>query len=508
MPAQGPAHAAARHRRRPARAAGRARPARQPRPRRPRPTSTRRAPASAPRPHARALGLGCRRPGPDRRLCAVLVVAAPERGARAAAARALRPRHARGPDLLGLEPRGRVARRPPCRLRRLVGRRSRQLWIRPLDSPEARPLPGTGRRSEGPSGPPTARRSRSPRRARAPQARPRGRDRPADLRAPPTGFDAGTWSDEGTIVFGQSADRAARLYSVPDGGWRGEAPHHARRVAEGDAPLAGRSSCPTGATSSSRSAGRGRGAAGLLRDLPRRPPREATDPARGRPLPVRRPGAPSLRPGRHPAGPALRSRELVTMGEAVADRLVRGRLLRSVPGFGWFSASATGRVAWLSGQGTTTSARVGRSDGRAPRNARGAREIRPDRPLPGRRRVVAEVADADGRFDLWLIDVARGVPSRLTTDPANERDPVWSPDGQELVVLVGRERRPEPAPQGAAGSEPAAPLPGGIGQTPGGAGHREGLDPRGEHAALPDDRRPSGRSGPSRWTAEERPSRS
>jgi dipeptidyl aminopeptidase/acylaminoacyl peptidase len=32
-----------------------------------------------------------------------------------------------------------------------------------------------------------------------------------------------------------------------------------------------------------------------------------------------------------------------------------------------------------------------------------------------------------------VIDVSRGVASRLTSDPADERDPVWSPDGQELA---------------------------------------------------------------------------
>ena len=48
-----------------------------------------------------------------------------------------------------------------------------------------------------------------------------------------------------------------------------------------------------------------------------------------------------------------------------------------------------------------------------------------------------EIADAEGRYDLWLIDVLRGVPSRLTTDPADEREPVWSPDGQELLFTSG-----------------------------------------------------------------------
>lgn len=52
---------------------------------------------------------------------------------------------------------------------------------------------------------------------------------------------------------------------------------------------------------------------------------------------------------------------------------------------------------------------------------------------PDERQVAVEVADAKGRTDLWILDVARGVSTRLTTDPADEGDPVWSPDGRALV---------------------------------------------------------------------------
>jgi Tol biopolymer transport system component len=35
--------------------------------------------------------------------------------------------------------------------------------------------------------------------------------------------------------------------------------------------------------------------------------------------------------------------------------------------------------------------------------------------------------------DIWLIDVARDLPTRLTSDPATEQLPIWSPDGNHLV---------------------------------------------------------------------------
>jgi Tol biopolymer transport system component len=80
---------------------------------------------------------------------------------------------------------------------------------------------------------------------------------------------------------------------------------------------------------------------------------------------------------------------------------------------------------------------------------------------------VAEIANEDRHFDLWLIDVARGVASRLTTDPGDERDPVWSPDSREIVYSTDAGGDQDLLRKGLSGSEPAAPLRDGIGKTPG-----------------------------------------
>jgi Tol biopolymer transport system component len=40
-----------------------------------------------------------------------------------------------------------------------------------------------------------------------------------------------------------------------------------------------------------------------------------------------------------------------------------------------------------------------------------------------------------GLADLWLMDVARGVPSRFTFGPGISSDPVWSPDGGRIVFM-------------------------------------------------------------------------
>jgi len=44
----------------------------------------------------------------------------------------------------------------------------------------------------------------------------------------------------------------------------------------------------------------------------------------------------------------------------------------------------------------------------------------------------------DGNRDLWVIDVARAVPSRLTFDPASDWTPVWSPDGNQIAFASNR----------------------------------------------------------------------
>jgi Tol biopolymer transport system component len=44
----------------------------------------------------------------------------------------------------------------------------------------------------------------------------------------------------------------------------------------------------------------------------------------------------------------------------------------------------------------------------------------------------------DGDTDIWVIDLDRGVPNKLTLDPAVDRNPLWSPDGKRIVFSSGR----------------------------------------------------------------------
>ena len=45
----------------------------------------------------------------------------------------------------------------------------------------------------------------------------------------------------------------------------------------------------------------------------------------------------------------------------------------------------------------------------------------------------------DGQYDIWIHDLARRTLSRLTFDPADDRSPLWTPDGQRVVFRSDRE---------------------------------------------------------------------
>ena len=58
---------------------------------------------------------------------------------------------------------------------------------------------------------------------------------------------------------------------------------------------------------------------------------------------------------------------------------------------------------------------------------------------PDGQRVAVDVSNPrTGTGDIWISDVSRGAPVRLTSEPDDESRPVWSPDGSRLVYRSNR----------------------------------------------------------------------
>jgi Tol biopolymer transport system component len=112
-------------------------------------------------------------------------------------------------------------------------------------------------------------------------------------------------------------------------------------------------------------------------------------------------------------------------------------------GLAWFDVSSGGTLAYLSGptaSGAVQLAWVDRKGGQigtvGPPGDYGQLTLSPDE-----RNVALEIRNTEGQRDLWVMDVARGVASRVTARAGNERDPIWSPDGRTLAfAAMGAEK--------------------------------------------------------------------
>jgi dipeptidyl aminopeptidase/acylaminoacyl peptidase len=58
---------------------------------------------------------------------------------------------------------------------------------------------------------------------------------------------------------------------------------------------------------------------------------------------------------------------------------------------------------------------------------------------PDGRRVALDLIDAQtGNDDIWIYESSGGIPTRFTSDPAYDNQPIWSPDGSRIVFMSMR----------------------------------------------------------------------
>src|SRR6185503_17246157 len=85
---------------------------------------------------------------------------------------------------------------------------------------------------------------------------------------------------------------------------------------------------------------------------------------------------------------------------------------------------------------------------------------------PDGQRVAVGVADPrNGTLDVWVYDLARDLPTRVTfTDSCTDYNPIWSPDGQSIAFVTDDQGPPHLYRKGLGSAGDATMLlpPGGV----------------------------------------------
>jgi Tol biopolymer transport system component len=122
-----------------------------------------------------------------------------------------------------------------------------------------------------------------------------------------------------------------------------------------------------------------------------------------------------------------------------AAPVIEGVAASSSEGSAQFSVSPDGKLAYVSGTGTAPTVAPVWVDrhGNATKLWDEHQVYGNPRFAPDGKRLAVEVYKDDSA-DIWVYDVARDVPTRLTFDEAEDANPVWTPDGEKIVF--GSER--------------------------------------------------------------------
>jgi Tol biopolymer transport system component len=136
----------------------------------------------------------------------------------------------------------------------------------------------------------------------------------------------------------------------------------------------------------------------------------------------------------------VRDRTLVAQPFDPRSHEVRGEPVPLSEGLGLdnvglasISASTTGVLAYRPGQSAQRRLMWIDRNGKETAALGNEREYLDTWLSPDGRRLVFETEEAGGKGDLWIQDFDRGTTTRFTFEPEREFDPVWSPDGRRIV---------------------------------------------------------------------------
>jgi dipeptidyl aminopeptidase/acylaminoacyl peptidase len=106
-------------------------------------------------------------------------------------------------------------------------------------------------------------------------------------------------------------------------------------------------------------------------------------------------------------------------------------------GFAAFSVARNGTLAYrAAGHGAATLAWFDMQGKRVPTPGGAGPYEHPSLSPDGRKLAVCRTEN--GQRDIWIVDLDRGIPSRLTSSPAIDDYPVWSSDGTRVIFASDR----------------------------------------------------------------------
>jgi serine/threonine-protein kinase len=164
---------------------------------------------------------------------------------------------------------------------------------------------------------------------------------------------------------------------------------------------------------------------------------------------------------------------LMPVGSAVP--VLEGVLSSSGSGWAQFGFSDKGTLIYLprtAGAVARTLVWVDRQGTVQPVSAP-ARAYEEPRLSPDGQRVALTIREEDA--DIWILDLVRGVPTRLTFEAGEDESPVWTPDGRQVTFAGSRTTGRATLLKLADGSRPEEPL-----FTPQGHQHIASWSPDGE----------------------------